>query len=1194
MELVMENDYLSASSVSYYVNLIKKYPKGNNESNTKLLHEYQNGNLDARDLLIKTNLGLVLLQAKKYKHYTESYELIDIIHEGIIGLVSAIEGFDFSKDCMFSTYACECIKNEILRNLSYNDKTIRRTQQFDYLVRKYKEIIKESERLQKKIPSDEELCNILGIRQKRLEEVKNDYRLNLKSLNEKVSSEDENTELESFVVDENNYYDRLIDNMRDRSLLYALKKYLNPYQYYILYNKVFNEENVTNATIEKLFGLSHSAVSSMEKTIFSSIRKIIQTKGLDSISSDCDDDVSIEPIDPEDIISYLFYRDSLDTSEKEMYKLMILKEYNFSQNVICKVMNITSSRFNEILTSLSKKINNQEKHMQKFYQEFRREILKTYGTKIFSVDLDMPLNNLKSNIRLVSEFWNSIPECDALKIVDAHGLDKKSNMSNLILRYFNKSETLLRDNVREVEAEVNSLIFGFNKRCEKHLSGLKEFLENNREQFADYEYDYLMMKLFFKGSRKKFNAKYPEFKGKVLYQELLNKLESMYFNISGYISYNFTKEKYLSVRDKAIEKVSKSKIDILDKVYGVNCESMTISDLALSIGVDYETARKLIVEARKSVVCVYLNRSLSIDVTKEYYIPYILDPEIEINPLTREILHEYIIDGMSYDDISIKHKFPPDKGRKNLKVSTIIRDGIETIDFYRFGIFKVENKFTADEIKQVLGMDIFDSEERKIIDMKLKDKTRDEMILSTGLTFKRIAYILDKFYKKCKEVKVSGVNITFDDIVKEVNAHASSQVLNDTERVLLAEVYGIKSDANPEGIKYGEEGYRKRHPKFSKAYNKNHNHALLSIKAKRIGLKHASVAYMSREDLKKSLMDPRIPIDDKARELLNYSFELNGYPYKTLKELESIYGSSASSLKLRIQRAFVTILKYENDELGSRISYEYDVLPYLKYFAKSDQEILTDLYRDKLSYNEIADKYSLSSSVVENLVLRLDMHLHDLLDGLVNGFDFDYFWKSVDDEEVPFYGDKNKAKRIFYLYYEKRMTVSEIIDALDLACGVRTVTKTINYLMIAVLKYRQEIKKINTVSYENVKEYYDLYGDMMSERRKKIYSNYLNSFKRVAEENSLSAALSTNTHSRIVLDLIQENNDNAFSFDKTSREDAIDIIKNYQKVLSRSTIDTIIAKYKIEPRELMSGSEQMKVLRYLSGLNCKGLMASIR
>lgn len=358
-------------------------------------------------------------------------------------------------------------------------------------------------------------------------------------------------------------------------------------------------------------------------------------------------------------------------------------------------------------------------------------------------------------------------------------------------------------------------------------------------------------------------------------------------------------------------------------------------------------------------------------------------------------------------------------------------------------------------------------------------------------------------------------------------------------------------------------------------------------------LKQGSVAYMNREDLKLSLQDPRVPLDERSKEYLYYSFELNGYPYKTVNEIAKIYNSTTAIVKYKIQRAFVTIFKYENDEKKESLSYQYDVCPYLKYFAKSDQALLTSLYRDKLSYEEIAKKHNLTKSKVENAIIRLDAYLHDLLDETVIGFDFDYFWDTVDFDDVPFYGDKEEAKRLFYLYYEEGKSVSEIVEYLNLDSSPKTVYKIINNLMNAVLKRREGIKKINTYSYEDIKAYYNKYGNTMEEKERNIYERYIKSYEEVKCENRVSLESTVNIHSQILNDLIKEHNDDHFSIDNTSREEVINIIKNHSNLLSNTTIATLINKHDIHQRELMSGSEQMKVLRFLSGIN-KGKVLSQR
>lgn len=87
----------------------------------------------------------------------------------------------------------------------------------------------------------------------------------------------------------------------------------------------------------------------------------------------------------------------------------------------------------------------------------------------------------------------------------------------------------------------------------------------------------------------------------------------------------------------------------------------------------------------------------------------------------------------------------------------------------------------------------------------------------------------------------------------------------------------------------------------------------------------------------------------------------------------------------------------------------------------------------------------MTSHPVEKLLFRLDSHLNDLIEGKEVGFDFNYFWSVIDQDDISFYGDKKQAKRIFYLYYEKRMTANEIIDTLNLDCSQSTIIRILLY-----------------------------------------------------------------------------------------------------------------------------------------------------
>lgn len=76
------------------------------------LEKAANGDLDARGVLIERNLRLVSHICKKY--YAKTNDTDDLISIGTIGLIKAVDSFDYSKGTRFSTYASRCVENEIL------------------------------------------------------------------------------------------------------------------------------------------------------------------------------------------------------------------------------------------------------------------------------------------------------------------------------------------------------------------------------------------------------------------------------------------------------------------------------------------------------------------------------------------------------------------------------------------------------------------------------------------------------------------------------------------------------------------------------------------------------------------------------------------------------------------------------------------------------------------------------------------------------------------------------------------------------------------------------------------------------------------------------------------------------------------------------------------------------------------------
>lgn len=106
-----------------YLREIKETPLLNGEEEKQLAYRIEDGDSEARDHMVRANLRLVVNIARSYTG--NGLDLQDLIEEGNLGLLCAIEGFDPSMNTRFSTYASYWIKHFIRRALVNTGKTIR-------------------------------------------------------------------------------------------------------------------------------------------------------------------------------------------------------------------------------------------------------------------------------------------------------------------------------------------------------------------------------------------------------------------------------------------------------------------------------------------------------------------------------------------------------------------------------------------------------------------------------------------------------------------------------------------------------------------------------------------------------------------------------------------------------------------------------------------------------------------------------------------------------------------------------------------------------------------------------------------------------------------------------------------------------------------------------------------------------------
>jgi RNA polymerase primary sigma factor len=120
------NDELAArttDAMALFLQDVRRYPLLTRAEETELARRIEQGDLTAKARLINSNLRLVISNARKYQGH--DLPLLDLIQEGILGLIRASEKFDWRKGFKFSTYATFWIRQAIQRALDNRARTIR-------------------------------------------------------------------------------------------------------------------------------------------------------------------------------------------------------------------------------------------------------------------------------------------------------------------------------------------------------------------------------------------------------------------------------------------------------------------------------------------------------------------------------------------------------------------------------------------------------------------------------------------------------------------------------------------------------------------------------------------------------------------------------------------------------------------------------------------------------------------------------------------------------------------------------------------------------------------------------------------------------------------------------------------------------------------------------------------------------------
>lgn len=265
------------SGIKIYLREIGQIPLLTPQDEIRLAARIKKGDKEARSLMIRSNLRLVVKIAHDYSNL--GLPLLDLISEGNIGLMKAVERFDPKKGGKLSTYAAWWIKQSIKRALANQSKTIRLPV---HLVDKISKIRRVSLQMSEELgrePTDDELAEEIGMSSAKVSQLKT-AAIRPASLDAPIS-DDDSTEFGEIVGDE----DALtpFELLRDENLrneVSDLLTVLDEREKKIIFSR-FGLDGGKPKTLEevgKKFGVTRERIRQLQNIALLKLRRALQKK----------------------------------------------------------------------------------------------------------------------------------------------------------------------------------------------------------------------------------------------------------------------------------------------------------------------------------------------------------------------------------------------------------------------------------------------------------------------------------------------------------------------------------------------------------------------------------------------------------------------------------------------------------------------------------------------------------------------------------------------------------------------------------------------------------------------------------------------------------------------------------------------------------------------------------------------------
>ncbi|HNE51468.1 MAG: RNA polymerase sigma factor RpoD/SigA [Chitinophagales bacterium] len=260
-------------SIDKYLSEISKLPMLSEEEEVKIAKRIKEGDADALDKLVQSNLRFVVSVAKQYQN--QGLSLNDLINEGNIGLIKAAKKFDETKGFKFISYAVWWIRQSILQALIEQPRVVRLPMNKATIYNKIQRAIVDFEQKNQREPSNDELAEILEMKPDELATLRATLTFHV-SIDTPIGEDDDTTSLDlmtdsSMVTPDGNLIDESLHDELEHALQALTEREIDIIKYYFginEYNQSYSLDEIgikMNLTRERVRQLKDKAIRKMRR-----------------------------------------------------------------------------------------------------------------------------------------------------------------------------------------------------------------------------------------------------------------------------------------------------------------------------------------------------------------------------------------------------------------------------------------------------------------------------------------------------------------------------------------------------------------------------------------------------------------------------------------------------------------------------------------------------------------------------------------------------------------------------------------------------------------------------------------------------------------------------------------------------------------------------------------------------------------